>query len=235
MDVAVLLARRGAPHGTLVEAAVQTAGRGRMGRQWIAPAGSAFLGSLLLRVPSGCDAGALSPAMAAAVLRAIDALAPGALVQFKWPNDVLIDGRKVAGILLTARTAARETIVIAGTGVNVSPASVPAKGMGTCLAEWAPVTIAAVRERLVDEIGAMWDAFVSAGTLPERERQLLEARMIWRGAPVEMQMPEGLVAGVMSGIAPGGGARFRPNGAGQEQILHVGEVVRGPREATQAG
>jgi BirA family biotin operon repressor/biotin-[acetyl-CoA-carboxylase] ligase len=108
-DHARTLALAGAPHGTLVTADVQSAGRGRQGRAWTAPAGRALLASLLLRDPPPL----LSLAAAVAVARACG---PGA--QIKWPNDVLVDGRKVAGILVEARP--QHGWAVLGVGINVA-------------------------------------------------------------------------------------------------------------------
>jgi BirA family biotin operon repressor/biotin-[acetyl-CoA-carboxylase] ligase len=103
------LAMRGAPHGTLVTAGEQTAGRGRQGRTWSAPAGKALLCSLLLRDPPR-----LLP-LAAGVAVA-EVAGDGALI--KWPNDVLIDGRKVAGILVEGRP--QQHWMVLGIGLNVA-------------------------------------------------------------------------------------------------------------------
>jgi BirA family transcriptional regulator, biotin operon repressor / biotin---[acetyl-CoA-carboxylase] ligase len=103
------LAARGAPHGTLVTAGQQTAGRGRQGRAWTAPAGRALLCSLLLRDPPR-----LLP-LAGGVAVA-EVVAPQALI--KWPNDVLIAGRKVAGILVEGRP--QEGWAVLGIGLNVA-------------------------------------------------------------------------------------------------------------------
>ena len=108
-DRARALALAGAPHGTLVTAAHQAAGRGRQGRGWIAPAGRALMASLVLRAPPP-----LLP-LAAAVAVA-EALGPAARI--KWPNDVLLDGRKVAGLLAEGRP--REGWAVLGVGVNVA-------------------------------------------------------------------------------------------------------------------
>jgi BirA family transcriptional regulator, biotin operon repressor / biotin---[acetyl-CoA-carboxylase] ligase len=232
MDVAMALATAGAPHGTLVETAEQTAGRGRRGRRWEASAGSAFLGSWLLRVPDGLDLGGLSPAVAAAALRAIDSLAPDAPVQFKWPNDVLIDGRKVAGILLTSRAAPEGTIVIAGTGVNVAAGSVPAGLDATSLSEWAAISVDQVRRRLAAELEISLSAYLAAKGLPDTDRHLLESRMASRGEPVMVLLPDGPISGIAAGLAVDGGLRLRPLDGGFERVLHVGEIVRGPRDDT---
>jgi BirA family biotin operon repressor/biotin-[acetyl-CoA-carboxylase] ligase len=108
-DRARELAARGAPHGTLVTAAAQSAGRGRQGRTWSAPPGHALLMSLVLR-----DAHPLLPLAAAVGV----AEAVGDDARIKWPNDVLLSDRKVAGILAEGRP--QEGWVVLGIGVNVA-------------------------------------------------------------------------------------------------------------------
>jgi BirA family biotin operon repressor/biotin-[acetyl-CoA-carboxylase] ligase len=108
-DRARELAAAGAPHGTLVTAAVQSAGRGRQGRTWSAPAGHALLMSLVLR-----GAPPLLPLAAAVAV----AETCGEAAQIKWPNDVLLDGRKVSGILAEARP--QEGWAVLGIGLNVA-------------------------------------------------------------------------------------------------------------------
>ncbi len=103
------LATAGAPHGTLVTAAEQSAGRGRQGRTWSAVPGRALLMSLVLR-----EYPTLLP-LAAAVAVA-DVIGEDATV--KWPNDVLLDGRKLAGILVESRP--QEGWAVLGIGINVA-------------------------------------------------------------------------------------------------------------------
>ena len=105
------LAAGGAPHGTLVTADEQTAGRGRQGRTWMAPAGAALLMSLVLRKPRE----ALPLAAAVAVCEALPLEA-----EIKWPNDIWIHKAKVAGILVEARP--QEGWAVLGIGVNVHDA-----------------------------------------------------------------------------------------------------------------
>ena len=93
-DRARELASAGAPHGALLTSEEQTAGRGRQGRTWVAPAGSSLLLSVVLR-----ETDVLLPLRAG--LAVADLAGPAARV--KWPNDVLLDGRKVAGVLVEAR------------------------------------------------------------------------------------------------------------------------------------
>jgi BirA family transcriptional regulator, biotin operon repressor / biotin---[acetyl-CoA-carboxylase] ligase len=103
------LALAGAPHGTIVTTSHQTAGRGRQGRTWLAPPGRAVLCSLVVRPPD--ELLALRGGLAVAGLAGLDA-------RVKWPNDVLVDGRKVAGVLAEARP--QEGWGVLGIGVNVA-------------------------------------------------------------------------------------------------------------------
>jgi BirA family transcriptional regulator, biotin operon repressor / biotin---[acetyl-CoA-carboxylase] ligase len=103
------LAIGGAPHGTLVTAAEQTAGRGRQGRTWTAPAGRALLCSVVLH-----EFPRLLPLAAGVAVAEL----VGAGATIKWPNDVLLDGRKVAGILVEGRP--REGWAVLGIGLNVA-------------------------------------------------------------------------------------------------------------------
>lgn len=107
--VARELAARGAVHGTLVTAHEQTAGRGRQGRAWYAPAGVALVGSWVLRDPP--------PLVSLAAGLAVAEVC-GQSARVKWPNDVLLDARKLAGILVESRP--QEGWAVLGIGLNVA-------------------------------------------------------------------------------------------------------------------
>lgn len=119
-DAAADLARRGAADGTVVIADEQTAGRGRQGRVWLAPPRSSLLCSLLLRPPlAPVHSARLMMLAAVAMARALRGLDLPATI--KWPNDVLIRGRKIAGILLeTQIVGERIDYAVLGVGVNVN-------------------------------------------------------------------------------------------------------------------
>ena len=110
------LASRGAPHGTLVTAAEQLAGRGRQGRGWTVRPGASLVASWVIREPSAL----LSLAAGAAVAEVC-----GPAARVKWPNDVLIDGRKVAGILVEGRPQERWAVLGIGINVALSPRDFP--------------------------------------------------------------------------------------------------------------
>jgi BirA family biotin operon repressor/biotin-[acetyl-CoA-carboxylase] ligase len=115
--VARELAAAGAPHGTVVTAAEQTAGRGRQGRTWTAPPDSALLYSAVLR-PLEPRHSVLPLAVALAVCETAEGLRPGIECMVKWPNDVHLDGRKLAGILIEARP--QDGWAVLGVGLNLT-------------------------------------------------------------------------------------------------------------------
>jgi len=111
------LAAAGAPHGTVVTAAEQTAGRGRQGRTWTAPPNKALLYSAILR-PLQERHMMLPLAVPLAVCEAAEQLEPSINCRVKWPNDILVEGRKLAGILIEARP--QDGWAVIGVGLNLS-------------------------------------------------------------------------------------------------------------------
>jgi BirA family biotin operon repressor/biotin-[acetyl-CoA-carboxylase] ligase len=119
------LAENGAPDRTVVVADTQTAGRGRYGRGWHDEPGESLLTSIVVRPRLAVrDLPKLSLASAVAVAEAIVTVT-GLSVRLKWPNDVLVNGRKLAGILLESRIVA-EPIVVVGIGINLGQRTFPA-------------------------------------------------------------------------------------------------------------
>src|SRR5690606_12415094 len=122
---ALAWATEGAPDGALVTAEHQTAGRGRHGRTWTDAPGLSLLASLLLRPTLPPDRLGLLPL--AAGLAAADAVesVTGLVPRLKWPNDVLLGGRKVGGLLLESRLGDGPATVVLGLGLNVGQADFP--------------------------------------------------------------------------------------------------------------
>ena len=115
--VARELATAGAPHGTVVTADEQTAGRGRQGRTWTAPPGAALLYSAIVR-PLGPRHSVLPLTVALAVCEVAEQLRPGVECKVKWPNDIHLDGRKLAGILIESRP--QDGWAVIGVGLNLA-------------------------------------------------------------------------------------------------------------------
>jgi BirA family biotin operon repressor/biotin-[acetyl-CoA-carboxylase] ligase len=192
-----VLATGGAPHGTLITADEQTAGRGRQGREWTAAPGAALLMSLVLRDP----AEALPLAAAVAVCEALPVKAA-----VKWPNDIWVERRKVAGILVEARP--QEGWAVVGIGVNVRGA--PALEHVTSLEGAVGV------EELLERLLLALDGWLS--------QPLPEVLAAWRsrdallGQPVRWQNGSGKGAGIDES-----GALLVDTGSGRV-ALQAGEV-----------
>lgn len=121
LDVAHALGGRGAPAGTLVLADKQTAGRGRMGRSWTSESGAGIWLTLIERPAAEALGGVLSLRIALCLARALDAFADAA-IEVKWPNDLYVTERKLAGILVETRwRAGRLDWVAVGVGINLRP------------------------------------------------------------------------------------------------------------------
>jgi BirA family transcriptional regulator, biotin operon repressor / biotin---[acetyl-CoA-carboxylase] ligase len=201
------LAARGAPHGTLVTAREQTAGRGRQGRTWIAPPGRALLCSLVLRDPPR-----LLPLAAGVAVAEV----AGERARVKWPNDVLLEGRKVAGILVEGRP--QEDWAVLGLGLNVAvreedlPRELRARAatLGLSVADVEPV-LSRLLGSLERWVAAAPDAVLEA----LRERDALLGREVrWAGG-----------AGEAAGVD--GDGRLVVATEGGQVTLQAGEVHLG--------
>jgi BirA family biotin operon repressor/biotin-[acetyl-CoA-carboxylase] ligase len=193
------LASAGAPHGTLVTAGAQTAGRGRQGRRWEAPAGSALLCSLVLR-----EFDALLSLRAGLAVADV----AGEAARVKWPNDVQVDGRKVAGVLVEGRPHEGWAVVGIGVNVSVAPDLPEAAALGRDDVEAVLAELLAALEMRFAE-----PSEVSLNALRARDA-LLGVRIEWDGGE-----------GVGAGIDADGGLRVTTDAG--ERVLSAGEVHLG--------
>jgi BirA family biotin operon repressor/biotin-[acetyl-CoA-carboxylase] ligase len=118
------LAAAGAPHGTVVSAGEQTSGRGRQGRTWTAPAGKALLYSAIVR-PLEAHHTMLPLAVPLAVCEAAEQLNPDLDCKVKWPNDIHVKGRKLAGVLIEARPQDGWAVIGIGLNLCIQPDEFP--------------------------------------------------------------------------------------------------------------
>ncbi|HJV34933.1 biotin--[acetyl-CoA-carboxylase] ligase [Geomonas sp.] len=204
-SVAFKMAEEGACEGTVVIADGQSAGKGRLGRIWLSPAGVNLYCSIVLRPPiSPMAACQLTFLSAVAVARAIEncsELTP----QIKWPNDVLIGGKKVAGLLneMNAETE-KVNFVVLGIGVNLNVRLSQLGGTlrypATSLIEESGVEVdrVAFTRTLLTEIDDLYDRFLVEGEGAIRNEWLERSAM--RGRQVKVSVGERQFAGVVQGV-----------------------------------
>jgi len=240
-DIAARLAEAGAEPGTLVVAEGQTSGRGRMGRVWFSPPGAGLYASIVLRpvvwraattqaaifqpAPAQEPSALLTIAAGVALAEGIQ-VSTGLPTEIKWPNDLLLSKRKLAGILAEAAAQAGQIeFVILGFGVNLRPAAYPPELAGRATSIEAeldrPVDramilaeiLSALSSRCTDLQQGRFDAILSAW----------RARAVsLRGALVEWDSPRGVQRGRAEDIDAAGALLVRVSG--RTERLVAGEV-----------
>ncbi len=227
-DEARTLAETGAAQGTMVWAARQAAGRGRQARPWESPEGNLYCSTVLRPGMPAMRGGELAFLVALALAEGIAAVAPALDVRLKWPNDVLIGRRKVAGILLESSVAHDGTLawVVAGTGVNLVSFPEGTRFPATSLtAEGAaavtpPVLLSSYAAAL-DRWAGRWRG---EGFAPVR-RAWLE-RAVGLGEPVEVRLDHETLTGRFAGLDPHGALVLERVGLPPRQVS-AGDVFFG--------
>lgn len=220
------LAETGAPEGVAVLARSQTAGRGRRGRSWESPEGNLFLSLLLRPAVSPAEAAKLSFLAAVALNETIELAAPALAgrITCKWPNDVLVDGAKISGVLLESRTRPDGMLdwVIVGIGANLAHRPLNTLYPATALADHdaiqEPVPFA---EWLLARFGYWYDRWKAEGFAPLREVWLKRAQGL--GQPVVVRLPDGELHGRFATLDESGALLLElPDG--RRQAVTAGDV-----------
>jgi BirA family biotin operon repressor/biotin-[acetyl-CoA-carboxylase] ligase len=224
--VARELARAGAGHGTVVSAESQSQGRGRLGRSWVSPAHKNLYLSIVLR--SDFPADRLPQIGLTAGVAACDTLREWQPATLKWPNDVLIGGRKVCGILAEMEGAAGSQTVILGIGVNVNadgndfPPELRDKASSLLLEGGTPVDRAQVAGRLLTHLETWYETWSQVGFAPIaaawRDRSGLIGQMIHVAEPGKE------IAGQVVGLDEDGSLRIGLAN-GEEHRIVAGDVT----------
>jgi BirA family biotin operon repressor/biotin-[acetyl-CoA-carboxylase] ligase len=206
------LAGAGAPGGTVVTAAEQTAGRGRRGRIWTAPAGSALLYSAIVR-PLERRHALLPLAAALAACEAAECLESGVECRIKWPNDIWVAERKLAGILIEARPQDGWAVIGVGLNLAIAPEEFPPELRETATSLGSAPSAEAAREALDESLGAWVDATAEEILSGWATRDALRGREIsWEGG-----------SGVADGVSETGDLLVLVAG-GDRVALGAGEV-----------
>ncbi|WP_460799344.1 biotin--[acetyl-CoA-carboxylase] ligase [Microbacterium sp. GXF0217] len=214
----------GAPHLSVLLTMHQTAGRGRLDRTWTTPAGTALAISVLLRdLPDAESYGWIPLAAGMAMADAVAAQLPDHEVGVKWPNDVLVDGRKICGILAEGL----DGTVIVGAGVNTAMTEeqlpVPTATSFAALGATADIDrLAADFVHALDR--ALSGLVVAADADAAGLRVAVEARCLSLGRPVEVSLPDGAALnGTAIGLASDG--RLIVDAGGVRRSVAAGDVV----------
>jgi BirA family biotin operon repressor/biotin-[acetyl-CoA-carboxylase] ligase len=224
-DAARRFAEAGAGEGLAVTAEAQTAGRGRQGRLWISPHGNLYVSFLLRPAVRPAHAGEFGFGVAAAVAETVERLAPRAQAKCKWPNDVLADGRKIAGILLESR-GTPETLdwLIAGIGLNVAEApATPAWPATSLAALGAEAGVETALETLAERLADWYRRWLTEGFAPLRQAWLARAHALGETLRVKRDGEER--EGRFVGLDPGGGLVLEM-ADGRRDTISYGDVLR---------
>jgi BirA family biotin operon repressor/biotin-[acetyl-CoA-carboxylase] ligase len=235
-SLALTRARAGERGPLWVVTGLQTGGRGRRGREWTGAQGN-YAGSLLTTLD-------VAPAVAAtlgfvaglALDEAIRLCAPGADVALKWPNDVLLDGGKLAGILLEAERAAGGLAVVVGIGVNLASAPQGLPYPATCLAARGFIVHP---ERMLLALSDAWISFErlwNGGRGMPQIRELWLAKAAGRGAEVSVSVGDRVVEGIFETLDDSGRLILRRADGGDVAIaageVHFGDAATRAKDLT---
>ena len=236
------LAKGGGCHGAVIWAKHQNDGKGRMGRTWISSDGNLFVSVLLQPDKPAADLSQLSFVTAVAVLESLESLLPsGNHLQCKWPNDILLNDRKLGGILLESfqcngngnghdKTHAK-TWVVVGVGVNVDSHPPRTEFPAICLKDAGVELVSAkiILSRFIHHFIDCYNLWNTKGFTPIRKKWTasawgLEQRLCAR-------LPDSNIEGICQGIDANGSLTLKLDNGKKHQV-HAGDVF--PVETVQA-
>lgn len=214
--------KAGEGEGFVVQALMQESGKGRQGNKWDSPIGNLYM-SILLRPNCALErAGELAFVVAVALSKALDDYIDTNKHKktLKWPNDILIDGLKLSGILLESDIKDNKlNALIVGMGVNIFK---PPK-LATSLNDISeiPVYVNTVRDNILDKLSYYYEFWQKKGFAPIREAWLKQAHGL--GQPMTARLPNGSYKGIFKGLTEEGSLILETDN-GVEKIIHAGDV-----------
>ncbi len=228
------LAKGGGCHGAVIWAKHQTNGRGRMGRDWVSSEGNLFVSLLLQPEKPMKDISQLSFVAAVSVIESLEALVPaGNRLQCKWPNDILLNDRKLAGILLESfqTEGSDKPWVVVGVGVNVDNFPKGTEFPATCLKDAGVELVSAkiILSRFVHHFIDCYNSWNTKGFTPIRKKWTdvawgLDKRLCAR-------LPDGTMEGICQGLDASGSLQLKLDN-GKKHLVHAGDVF--PVESLEA-
>jgi len=192
------------PEGYVLQAMQQSGARGRHGNKWDAPMGNLYLSALLRPKCTLNQAGQLSFVVGVALSNAMDQYIDASKHKktLKWPNDILVDGLKISGILLESNLNADGSLdsIVAGVGVNIFKA--PDLAINLAALSKEPVYINVFRDEFLAKLGALYETWQSQGFAPIRDAWLEQAHGL--NQPMTVRLPNEVKKGIFGGIDEGG-------------------------------
>jgi BirA family biotin operon repressor/biotin-[acetyl-CoA-carboxylase] ligase len=228
-DEAKRLAAEGAPEGTVVWARRQTQGRGRQDRTWMSPPGNLYCSMILRPAKPASQIAQLGFAAALAAIEAIEPAAPSTRAMLKWPNDVLMDERKVAGILLESGDNGGWLVV--GCGINIAhfPENVPFPAISIVTATGFQLAVEDVLSGFCGQFDLWYRHWKAEGFAPVREAWLARAHP--KGTKLNVRLPTATLTGAFEDLDADGTLVL----AGEHGALHriaAGDVYFASSAAT---
>ncbi len=213
-------ARRGEAPGLVVVARHQAAGRGREGRSWVAAPGTSLLASVLVEVPEA-SVSTVPLAAGLALAEAVEAVA-GIRVALKWPNDLLVEGRKLAGVLCeSVATQAGATRVVVGVGCNVTqrelPTAIATAATSIAIASGHPADIELLLTTFLDRFARRLDA-------PDSVVSSVRLRLATIGRRIRVDRVAGSLVGDAIDVRDDGALLVR-DATGRVHTVFAGDVV----------
>lgn len=225
-DLAIAKAAENAPEGTVIQAMIQTAGRGRHGNQWISPLGNLYM-SFILRPKCTPDlAGQISFVIGLALSAAMDPyVTAGHKKTLKWPNDILIDGQKCAGILLESSLSSGGLVesLVVGMGVNIHAAPEDRIGLQQVAGE-KRLAVHRFRDEVLVHVAEYYDGWKTAGFEPVRRDWLKQAHGL--NHKITARLPDRTIKGIFRDIDPTGALMLEED-PGKTIAIRAGEVYFG--------
>jgi BirA family biotin operon repressor/biotin-[acetyl-CoA-carboxylase] ligase len=223
-------ARAGAAEGSVVVTEYQSEGRGRHGRAWDAQKGQNLMFSVVLRPTLAPDRlGLITVAASVAVAEAIDDFVSPHRAALKWPNDVLLEGRKTCGMLLESSFSGQQTadVVVLGVGLNVNQTTFPDaladSATSLRLTTGRPVPRPSLFARLLGRLEARYDAVQAGGDAAVREAFHDRFDALHEEASFRVPGTDRTISGTVQGLTETGALRLRtPDGP---ETVHAGDVT----------
>lgn len=221
-DIVHGMADMGQPEGQVVQASIQTVGRGRHGRVWESQDGNLFLSILFRPACHVQDIGQLSLIAGLSLAEVIDDYISDAKVSLKWPNDVLINGEKCAGLLLETELTSSGAVSFAVLGLGVNIISAP-QGLGVSLKDFMvdDASLHQFRDRFLDVMGRYYSHWLSDGFDSLREKWLSFSHA--KGTEMTVKIGSQLEKGIFHDIDAQGNLRLQDKER-RLKVITAGEV-----------